>query len=112
MLVGMLQDTGVSLIFILDEWDSVFYRKFMTRDDRDPYLFFLKNILKDQPYVELFYITGVLPITKYSSGSDMNTFREYNFMNDHKFVTFFGFTEEEVMNLWISHQGVSYETLV
>lgn len=85
--------TNSSFIFILDEWDSIFYRDFVTEGDKNEYLRFLKNLLKDQPYVELAYMTGVLPIAKYSSGSELNMFREYNFMNDHKFETFFGFTE-------------------
>lgn len=36
----MLQDTGESFIFILDEWDSVFYETFMTADDKRSYLKF------------------------------------------------------------------------
>lgn len=111
MLAKMLQDTRDSFIFILDEWDSVFYRKFMTRDDRHSYLFFLKNILKDHPYVELAYMTGILPIAKYSSGSELNMFRKTSFMNDHKFDTFFGCTDDEVMNLCINHRDISYEAL-
>ena len=108
MLARMLQDTGDSFIFILDEWDSVFYKKFMTRDDRDSYLFFLKNILKDQPYVELAYMTGVLPIAKYSSGSELNMFDEFNFMNDNIFDQYFGFSEAEVKALCIQHPAVPF----
>ena len=62
---NMLKDTKESFIFILDEWDSVFYKNFMTEQDKSDYLYFLKNLLKDQPYVELAYMTGVLPIAKY-----------------------------------------------
>lgn len=40
------------------------------------YLLFLKCLLKDQPYVEFAYMTGVLPIAKYSSGSELNMFVE------------------------------------
>ena len=47
-----------SFIFILDEWDSVFHQDFMTDADKYAYLSFLKNLLKDQPYVELAYMTG------------------------------------------------------
>lgn len=39
-------------------------------------------------------MTGVLPIAKYSSGSELNMFWEYNFMNDQTFEEQFGLTEE------------------
>ena len=90
----LLCDTDDSFVFILDEWDSIFYRKFMTKEDRDAYLLFLKDLLKDQPYVDLAYMTGVLPIAKYSSGSELNMFREYNFMNDHTYEEYFGLNED------------------
>lgn len=72
----MFLDTKDSFIFILDEWDSVFYEKYMGKEDKVRYLKFLKGLLKDQPYVELAYMTGVLPIVKYCSGSELNMFAE------------------------------------
>lgn len=41
-------------------------------------------------------MTGVLPIAKYSSGSELNMFDEYNFMNDTVYEPYFGFSEQEV----------------
>jgi len=107
----MFADTGENFIFILDEWDSVFYEKYMSVDDKHKFLKLLKELLKDQPYVELAYMTGVLPIAKYSSGSELNMFREHNFMNDRIYEEYFGFTEDEVKNLCKNHQGVSFEEL-
>lgn len=95
----MFKDSGESFIFIFDEWDSLFYRDFMTAADKSAYLFFLKNLLKDQPYVELAYMTGILPIAKYSSGSELNMFDEYHFMNDTIYDVYFGFSEKEVQEL-------------
>ena len=111
MLSKMFQDTGDSFVFILDEWDSIFYKRFMTKDDKDAYLEFLKGLLKDQPYVELAYMTGVLPIAKYSSGSELNMFEEYSFMNDNVYDAYFGFQESEVRQLCDKFQTVSYEEL-
>lgn len=107
----ILKNTGESFIFILDEWDSIFYKGFMTKQDKDNYLFFLKNLLKDQPYVELAYMTGVLPIAKYSSGSELNMFKEYNFMNDHTYDLYFGIHEDEVRELCRKTNTISYEEL-
>lgn len=101
--------SGDSFIFILDEWDSIFYKKFMTKDEKEDYLGFLKNLLKDQPYVELAYMTGVLPIAKYSSGSELNMFDEYNFMNDNVYDRYFGFSEDEVKELCEQYQSISFD---
>ena len=57
------------------------------------------KFLKDQPYVSLCYMTGVLPIKKYSSGSALNMFDEYTFLKDRIYDEYFGFTEEEVLEL-------------
>lgn len=108
----MFRDSGESFIFIFDEWDSLFYKDFMTIADKNAYLSFLKNLLKDQPYVELAYMTGVLPVAKYSSGSELNMFDEYNFMNDTVYDTFFGFSENEVRLLCEKHPGqLTYDDL-
>jgi hypothetical protein len=49
----------------------IFHRDFVTDKNRAEYIDFLSNLLKDQPYVELAYMTGILPIAKYSSGSEL-----------------------------------------
>ncbi|MDO4330090.1 MAG: AAA family ATPase [Lachnospiraceae bacterium] len=111
MISRMLLDTGDSFIFILDEWDSVFHEEFMHDKEKQLYLKFLKGLLKDQPYVELAYMTGVLPIAKYSSGSELNMFREYHFMNDHVYEAYFGLSEAEVQKLCREHTRVSFQEL-
>lgn len=100
-----------NFIFILDEWDSIFYKKFMTEEGKQEFLQFLKGLFKDQPYAELVYMTGVLPITKYSIGSELNMFDEYNFINDTIFDHYFGFYEDEVKELCKKHPTVSYEEI-
>lgn len=87
-------------IFVLDEWDFIFHRKFITEADKAAYIGFLSNLLKDQPYVELVYMTGILPIAKYSSGSELNMFYEYTMATREKYSEYFGFTEEEVDGLY------------
>ncbi len=104
-------DTDDSFIFILDEWDSIFHQEFMTDKDKKEHLGFLKGLLKDQPYVDLAYMTGILPVAKYSSGSELNMFQEYNFMNDQVYEAYFGLSEEEVRELCRTHKSVSFEDL-
>lgn len=107
-LASMLQDTGDQFLFIFDEWDSIFYKQFMTAKERNAYLEFLKNLLKDRPYVTLAYMTGILPIAKYSSGSALNMFEEYDFINDNIFDQYFGFQEDEVRALCKKFPSVSF----
>ncbi len=107
----MFLDSEDSFIFVLDEWDSVFYRDFMKKEDKEAYFLFLKNLLKDQPYIDLAYMTGVLPIAKYSSGSELNMFDEYNFMNDNIYDRYFGFSEEEVNELCQKQDKICFEEI-
>ena len=104
-------ETNHKFIFIMDEWDSIFYKNFMKDKDKNAYLEFVKGLLKDQPYVELAYMTGVLPIAKYSSGSELNMFREYNFINDRTHEDNFGFDEKEVKELSKHFSKPSFEVL-
>ena len=46
------------------------------------------------------YMTGILPIAKYSSGSELNMFWEYNMASETKYSEYFGFTDEEVDELF------------
>ncbi|BCZ48997.1 hypothetical protein psyc5s11_50640 [Clostridium gelidum] len=54
-------------------------------ENQNDFLEFLRNLLKDQPYVALAYMTGVLPIKKHSSTSALNMFEEYTFLKDRIF---------------------------
>lgn len=92
----IFEKTGQRFIFIMDEWDAIFHKSFIQNEDREKYPGFLKDLLKDQTYVELAYMTGVLPIAKYSSGSELNMFLEYDMVTRKKFSEYFGFLESEV----------------
>ena len=90
----------VRFIFVLDEWDFIFHREYVTEADKKSYIEFLSNLLKNQPYVSLAYMTGILPIAKYSSGSELNMFLEYTMVSEEKYSDYFGFTETEVDDLF------------
>lgn len=93
-------ETGNRFVFILDEWDYIFHQDFVSDQDKSSYLSFLRNLLKDKSYVLLAYMTGILPIAKYSSGSELNMFWEYTMINEERFNDSFGFTEQEVDALY------------
>lgn len=96
ILAAIFRKTKKKFVFVIDEWDAVFHMPFVTKTEQEKYLNFLKNLLKDQEYVELAYMTGILPIAKYSDGSELNMFDEYDIAVKEKYGQYFGFTDEEV----------------
>ena len=95
-------------IFILDEWDYIYHQDYVADRDKLDFTKFLSNLLKDKAYVEMAYMTGILPIAKYSSGSELNMFCEYTIVTEEKYSEYFGFTESEVDDLFKRYlQGTS-----
>ena len=99
-LQQIFEKRGEKFIFIMDEWDAIFHKSFIQEADKETYLEFLRNLLKGQVYVELAYMTGILPIAKYSSGSELNMFLEYDMATKKKFSEYFGFLDSEVDSLF------------
>lgn len=91
-------------VFVMDEWDAIFHKGFTREEDKKAYLEFLRDFLKGQGYVELAYMTGVLPIAKYSSGSELNMFSEYDMATKMRFSKYFGFDDKEVDHLYGIYQ--------
>ncbi len=87
-------------ILVFDEWDYVFHKKYFTETDRSKYTSFLGGMTKGMSYVELAYLTGVLPIKKYSASDTMNHFTEFNMVDNGMYSMYFGFTEQEVDELY------------
>lgn len=104
-LQKIYEQTDDKFLFVLDEWDAVFHMPAVTREEQQEYILFLKWLLKDQPYVEFAYMTGVLPIAKYSSGSELNMFVEYDMAVSEKFSEYFGFSDAEVDRLYEIYQS-------
>ena len=102
------QDKG--FIFVIDEWDCIFREYQKDTEAQKKYLDYLRNLLKDQPYVELAYMTGILPIRKYGTHSAINMFDEISMLNSEPYSCFMGFTEKEVEDLCKQFK-VSYETM-
>lgn len=92
-------ETGRQFIFLIDEWDCVMRERQEAEELQRHYLDFLRNLLKDRPYVALAYMTGILPVKKYGSHSALNMFYEYSMMDQKELEEYTGFTEEEVKEL-------------
>ncbi len=88
-------NTGEKIVFLIDEWDCVMRERQYAEDLQKQYLDFLRNLLKDQPYVALAYMTGILPVKKYGQHSALNMFWEYSMTGQMDFEEYTGFTESE-----------------
>lgn len=105
------QATGEKFIVLVDEWDCVFRIKKGDKKEQEEFLGFLRHIFKDKVYLELVYMTGILPVKKYNTGSALNMFREYTMLEPKKLAPFFGFTEAEIRDLCNDETEISLEEL-
>ena len=91
--------TEKQFIFLIDEWDCVMRERQESEAMQKQYLDFLRDLLKDQPYVALAYVTGILPVKKYGQHSALNMFWEYSMTDQSMLEEYTGFTESEVKAL-------------
>jgi hypothetical protein len=73
MLMDIYDQTGVGFIIVIDEWDSVLRDSYISAQEQKAYINYLRTLLKEQRYVSLAYVTGILPLTKYG-GAGLNMF--------------------------------------
>ena len=99
VMMDVYAQTNRTFVILIDEWDCLFREYAHNTEAQKKYLDFLRAWLKDQPYVSLAYMTGILPIKKYGSHSALNMFSEYSMTNPRELAEYFGFTEDEVREL-------------
>ena len=97
--------TNERFIFLIDEWDVIFRDK-PNSSLCDEYIDILKSLFKGSKTseaIELVYMTGILPIKRYTTESALNMFREYNMLDPNGLEQYFGFTENEVKDLCLKY---------
>ncbi len=98
-LERIFADRQKGFIFIIDEWDCIFREKQEDKTAQIVYLDFLRDLFKDQSYVNLVYMTGILSIKKYGTHSALNMFSEFSMTSPKRLAKYVGFTESEVQTL-------------
>ena len=98
-LATIFNQTRIPFVFIIDEWDCVFRVFKSDTEGQSRYLGFLRNLLKEQPYVALNYATGIFPVKKYGEHSALNMYAEYSMANQAMFAEYTGFTTDDVTEL-------------
>lgn len=87
---------GRQFVIVIDEWDAVFREYQNDAEGQKRYLDFLREWMKDKPYIALAYMTGILPIKKYGKHSALNMFMEYSMTQAMQLAPYMGFTSEDV----------------
>ena len=94
--------TGRKFIVIIDEWDVLIRDEAANKKIQDEYINFLRGMFKGtEPtkYIQLAYLTGILPIKKVKTQSALNNFDEYTMLDANVMAPYVGFTEDEVLAL-------------
>ena len=94
--------TGQKFIVIIDEWDVLIRDAVINRQGQGEYITFLRGMFKGtEPtkYIQLAYLTGILPIKKEKTQSALNNFDEFTMLSASKLAPYIGFTEDEVKKL-------------
>lgn len=99
----IFDQTEKGFIFIIDEWDCVFRTAKTQKEKQKEYLDFLRGLFKGAEYVDLAYMTGILPIKKYGEHSAINIFDEYSMISAKNLEEYFGFTGREVQEQCVQH---------
>jgi len=108
VMADIFAATKRPFVILIDEWDCLFREYAHDTEAQKKYLDFLRMWLKDQDYVALAYMTGILPIKKYGTHSALNMFWEYSMTDPGELAPFFGFTEDEVQELCVQY-NMSFE---
>ena len=102
---------GKRFIFIIDEWDFVFREYPNNSNLHENFINLLRALFKGvgENFVELVYMTGILPIARYNTQSALNNFNEYTILKSSNYSQYYGFTENEVKTLCEKYQ-LDFET--
>ena len=94
--------TGQKFIIIIDEWDVLIRDEATNYYIQNEYINFLRGMFKGtEPtkYIQLAYLTGILPIKKEKTQSAVNNLEEFTMLHSYELAPYIGFTENEVKML-------------
>ena len=101
-LSRLREENGQKFVVIIDEWDVLIRDEASNQKIQDDYINFLRGMFKGtEPtkYIQLAFLTGILPIKKLKTQSALNNFHQYSMLNPGPLASYIGFTEDEVSAL-------------
>ena len=102
VLSRISHSTGNKFIIIIDEWDVLIRDEAANEEVQEEYIRFLRGLFKGtEPtrYIQLAYLTGILPIKREKTQSALNNFDEFTMLSAGNLASYVGFTEDEVKTL-------------
>ena len=91
--------TGQKFIVVIDEWDVLIRDEAANKKVQADYINFLRGMFKGtEPtkYIQLAYLTAILPIKKEKTQSALNNFDEFTMLEAGMLAPCIGFIEDEV----------------
>lgn len=110
-LAEIYEATGEKFVVIIDEWDALIRDAEKYPEAQEDYINFLRGLFKgSEPtkFIQLAYLTGILPIKRLKTQSALNDFDEFTMLYPGVLAPYIGFTAEEVRNLCAVY-GREYE---
>lgn len=99
-LAQIYEETGDKFVVIIDEWDAPI--RDAQPQAQEEYINFLRGLFKgSEPakFIQLAYLTGILPIKRLKTQSALNDFDEFTMLYPGVLAPYVGFTAEEVRDL-------------
>lgn len=96
------EKTGQKFVVIIDEWDVLIRDEDADEPVQEEYINFLRGMFKGtEPtkYIQLAYLTGILPIKKEKTQSAVNNLDEFTMLQADELAPYIGFTDNEVKEL-------------
>lgn len=75
---------GQKFVIIIDEWDSLIRDEAENLEIQEEYINFLRGLFKGlapTEFIQLAYLTGILPIKKIKTQSALNNFDEFTMLD-------------------------------
>lgn len=98
------------VVVLIDEYDaplvSAYYNKYYEKA-KDFFKTFYSSVLKDNPYLQMGVMTGIIRVIKAGIFSDLNNLNTYTILSDF-YPNCYGLTEEEVKKSLIDY-NLEYE---
>ena len=101
-LSRLREENGQKFVVIIDEWDVLIRDEAADLKTQEEYINFLRAMFKGtEPtkYIQLAYLTGILPVKKEKTQSALNNFKDYSMLYAGPIAPYVGFTETEVQKL-------------
>lgn len=98
-------DTDIRFVFIIDNWDAIFWMDRYNEEAHEEYMRFLSSLFKSsisQCSIKLAYLTGIMPLKRPPgdlSSINLNNFDLFTMTRQSRLSEYIGFTEQEVMEL-------------